>query len=166
MKRVAILASVLAMAIGSANCSNSGSGIVSPSAVDASTAATAAKGGGSGGGKGKPGGGGTTGGSGSLTVAMVVDQNGNNAPDYGDTITFSVTTTATSPFVQLDCYQGTAWVYTGSVGYFDAYPWAKQFALTSNYWSGGGATCTAKLYTSTDGTSMNVLSTLTFDVGA
>jgi hypothetical protein len=173
MKRIAILASVVVMAMGSAFCANSpSSSIVAPSAVEggaaATAAATAAKGGGGGGGKGKPGGGGTTGGgSGSLSVVMVDDQNGNNAPNWADTITFNISTTATSPWVQVDCYQGTSWVYTSSVGYFDAYPWAKHFVLSSNHWPAAtGATCTAKLYTTVDGSSINVLTTLSFDVGA
>jgi hypothetical protein len=166
MRRVAILASVLAAAIGSAKCSQSPSAsILAPSSVEAGTAATAAKGG-AGGGGGKPGGGGGTTGGGSLAVVMLDDKNGNNAPNYGDTITFNVSTSATSPFVQVDCYQGTLWVYTGSVGYFDAYPWVKQFTLTSSYWAGGSASCKAQLYTSKDGTSMNVLSTLNFEAGA
>jgi hypothetical protein len=165
MRRIGILAAVAA-ALVTASCANSPQSMVAPSSVTAdATAATAARGG-TGGGK-KPGsGGGTTGGSGSLAVVMVVDNNGNTAPNWGDTVTFTLSTTATSPFVQLDCYQGSTWVFTGSVGYFDAYPWAKQFVLWSNYWAGGAASCTAKLYTTTDGSTMNVLSALNFEVGS
>src|SRR3954452_23954398 len=59
--------------------------------------AMAAKGGGGGGGK-------PSGGSSSLSVVMVSDANADGLPNYGDTITFSVSTKATSqPYVQLDC---------------------------------------------------------------
>ena len=58
------------------------------------TAGLAAKGGaagkpgsGGGGGGGKPGGGGSTG---SLALVLVTDQNGNGAPNWGDTVTFNV----------------------------------------------------------------------------
>src|SRR5262249_45915209 len=52
-------------------------------------------------GKGKPGGGGgggggTTTGGGSLSLVMVTDQNGNGQPNWGDSVTFKISTTATS----------------------------------------------------------------------
>jgi hypothetical protein len=91
---------------------------------------------------------------------MVIDANGNGLPNWGDHVTFRVTTSATSPFVGLNCYQGSAWVYAASVGYFDAYPWAKEFTLAANSWPGGAAECTARLYTSVDGSSTTTLATL------
>ena len=120
---------------------------------------------GGGGGKGKPGGGAGTGG-GSLALVMVADANSNGTPNHGDTITFTVTTTATSPFVSVNCYQGSTWVYSASVGFFAAYPWSKTFILSATSWPSGAATCTARLYTSVDGSSSTTLSTMSFAAGA
>jgi hypothetical protein len=114
------------------------------------------------GGGGKPGGGG----SGSLTVSMVADANGNGAPNHGDTITFNITTSADRPFVSVNCYQGAAWVYAASVGYFADYPWSKEFILSASSWTGGTADCTARLYTSRDGIRTTTLATLAFAVGS
>src|SRR5260221_1945162 len=104
MNKLVIVASVLVLAAGSANCSHEGSSdrssssILGPSAVGNSDA-LAAKGGG-----GKPGGG--TGGTGGLTLVMLTDANGNGLPNWGDTVTFNVSTTATTqPNVDLKCSQ-------------------------------------------------------------
>jgi hypothetical protein len=129
--------------------------------VSAVSGAAFARGGGGG-----KGGGGTTSGANSLTLKMVVDANGNTLPNWGDTITFNLTTSATKPFVSLNCYQGTNWVYAASVGYFPAYPWAKEFTLAATSWPGGGADCTAKLYTTKDGRRTRTLATLPVHVNA
>jgi hypothetical protein len=112
---------------------------------------------------GKPGSGGS---GGSLAVVMVADANGNGAPNHADTITFNVTTSADRPFVSVNCYQGSAWVYAASVGYFADYPWSKDFILSASSWTGGAADCTARLYTSKDGIRTTTLATLSFAVGA
>jgi hypothetical protein len=96
---------------------------------------------------------------------MVMDANGNGAPNWGDTITFNVVTTDTQPYVKLDCYQGTTPVASGSAGFFDSYPWPKQFLLQGVSWTGGAATCTAVLYHA-DGVSAWTIATINFDVGA
>ena len=145
MKRIVILASVVVLAAASANCGNSDRNVLSPSSLNDSADATAAARGG--GGKGKTGGGGSTGGSGSLSIVMLSDPAG-NGPSYGDRITFNVTTTATSPFVRRRLLPGLVLGLLYSVGYFDAYPWAKEFTLSAKSWPGGAADCTAKLYTS------------------
>ena len=115
---------------------------------------------GKGGGGGKPGGGGTTGG-GSL---VVVDMDGDGVINYGDDVTFRLTTSATRPFVSVNCYQGGAWVYAASVGYFADYPWDQWFTLATSSWPAGSGDCTAQLYTSRDGIRINVLGTTTFSV--
>ena len=61
----------------------------------AGTALAGKPGGGGGGGHGKPGGGGTA--TGGLTLVMVADANGNRAPNWNDTITFSVTSINDAP---------------------------------------------------------------------
>jgi hypothetical protein len=96
----------------------------------------------------KPGGGGT-GGSSGLSVVMVNDLNGNGLPNYGDTIAFNVSTTATTePHVSVQCYQNGALVYSATAGYYASYPWpwTQDMTLSSNSWTGGAAECTATLY--------------------
>ena len=159
MRKLMMLAPVVALALVSANCSGGAFNSPTSPGMGVSDSATEARGGG-GGGK-KPGGG-----SGSLSIVMLSDANGDGLPNFGDTITFNVTTSATQPFVRVSCYQGASWVYVASVGYFDSYPWAKQFILSAGSWPGGAADCTATLYTSVDGSSMNTLATLNFTAGA
>lgn len=110
-------------------------------------------------GGGKPGGGTTSGNS--LTV---VDMDGDGVINYGDSVTFRLTTTASRPFVSVNCYQGGAWVYAASVGYFADYPWDQWFTLATSSWPAGSGECTAQLYTSRDGIRINVLATTAFSV--
>ncbi len=123
----------------------------------------AAKGGGGGAGSGGGGGrGGHNGGSttSSLAVVMVSDSNGNGAPDFRDTITFKVSTTATQyPYVDLGCYQGGTLVMSASAGFYPSYPWpgAQNIPLSSPSWTGGAADCVATLNGS--------LASLSFHVG-
>lgn len=121
-------------------------------------------------GKGTGGSGGTSSSTSSLSVVMVNDVNGNGAPNYGDSVTFSVSTTATAnPYVTLGCVQGSTAVYQSSymVGFFPGYPWPwlRVFALSSQTWTGGAATCTAKLEYNT-GHKWVVLASTTFAVAA
>ena len=64
-------------------------------------------------------------------------------------MTFEVSTTATDrPYVGVRCWQGSAWVYDGYVGYFPEYMYPEDwFVLDSPYWTPGTpATCTARLF--------------------
>jgi hypothetical protein len=111
-----------------------------------------------GGGKPPAGGGGTI---------SLVDMDGDGVTNHGDRVTFNVSTTATDrPFVGVNCYQGSAWVYSKSVGYFPDYPWDQYFELSSTSWPSGAGSCTAKLYTTKDGTRTTTLATITFAVAA
>jgi hypothetical protein len=165
MKKLAILASVVVLAVASANCSNSheqgGAGSVfAPS--DLGGGATDARGGGGG----KKGGGTTTGGSGSLTLVMVTDNNGNGQPNWGDTVTFNVSTTATTePTVNLNCSQNGVGVYGATAGFYAGYPWpwTVNMTLSSTAWSSGAADCTATL---TALGSSTALATLNFTAGS
>jgi hypothetical protein len=66
---------------------------------------------------------------------------------WGDTVTFNVSTTATSqPSVITDCLQNGALVYR-HFGFFYGDPSPSQnFVLQSPAWTGGAADCTATLY--------------------
>ena len=106
----------------------------------------AGKGGGTGAtGGGKHGGGGSTGGT--LTLLMVSDGNGNGAPNWGDTITFNVTSSSAYPTVDVLCYQSGTLVYSAGAGFYPSYPWpgARNMPLSSPSWTGGAADCTAAL---------------------
>jgi hypothetical protein len=117
--------------------------------------------------KGGHNGGNTSSSGGTLAVRMVVDNNGDNAPNWNDWITFDVSTTATTqPWVRVDCYQGGAWVYTSSAGFFSTYAWNPYFDLASTGWSSGAASCTASLYKYSNSGKVSYLAKMTFGVGA
>jgi hypothetical protein len=117
----------------------------------------------------KGGNGGSSGGvPGSLALVMVNDQNGNGLPNWGDSVTFKVSTTATTePHVSLGCYQDGVLVYSDMTGYYAGYPWpwTQIMSLWSYAWSGGAADCTAKLYYFS-GRKTITLTTLGFHVDA
>ena len=128
-------------------------------------AAFAGKTGGSHGGGGG-GHGGSGGGSGSLTLQMYNDMNGNGAPNWGDTITFTVSTTATTePHVSVTCSQNGTVVYSAATGYYASYPWpwTQVMELGSTAWSGGAASCVAKLYSLNNSGGTTSLASMSFD---
>ena len=172
MTKYVVLASVAALAMLSGACSqDSASSLSGPSGVLGSApsgSSTEARTGGGGGGGKKPGGGGTIGGTGSLTLVMAVDNNGNGAPNWGDTITWTISTTATTqPNVSVTCSQNGTVVYGTEAGYYVGYPWpwTQQMKLSSTAWSSGAASCSAKLYYFVGTSTINLGST-TFNVGA
>lgn len=96
-----------------------------------------------GGGGGKPSGGS---GAGTLGLALVNDVNGNGAPNVGDTVTFTASSTATTePHVRLQCFQGGTLVYSNQAGFYASYPWPWLQNMTLN-WTSGAADCTAQVY--------------------
>src|SRR5262245_49451056 len=114
MRKLMMLAPVLALAVSGANCAGDSSSSGSPtgpsSVVTEST--TAGK-------NGKPaGGGGTTGGSGSLSLVMVTDV-GTSGTSFSDRVTFAVSTSATAyPWVTVKCVQNGSLVSQESNGIF------------------------------------------------
>jgi hypothetical protein len=117
--------------------------------------ALAGKGGAKGGGK--PSGGGNS----TIALVMVADENGNGTPNWHDTITFEIATTATaSPYLSVTCFQNGTLVYGADAGFYADYPWpgARNMPLYSPAWTGGAADCTAVLN--------RKLATLRFHVGA
>jgi hypothetical protein len=115
----------------------------------------------------KPGGGGG-GGTSSLSLVLVTDQNGNTSPNWGDTITYNVSTTATSaPSVKTTCYQNGVAVLWTQAAFYAGNPFAYMdyLALKSGLWTAGAADCTAVMYY-TSGKRTVTLSTLSFHVGA
>ena len=120
-----------------------------------------------GGGGGKPGGGGGGSPSPSSSLSLVLLNSSDGQAHWGQQVTFNVATTATaSPFVSLNCYQGSAWVLTASAGFFPSYPWSRDFTLSSGSWPSGAADCTARLYMTKDGSRTTTLATLSFHVSS
>jgi hypothetical protein len=86
------------------------------------------------------------------------------APRFGDTITFSVSTTQTdSPFVNVNCYQNGVLVYNSWNAFW---PTAETFLLSSPAWTGGAASCTANLGMYVSSSKFRVLASTSFAVGA
>jgi hypothetical protein len=87
--------------------------------------------------------------SGTSTIQLVVLTGGDSIPNWGEDVTFNVSTTATStPYVDLVCSQSGAVVYSATTGYFASYPWpwTQTMTLSSQMWTGGDASCVATLY--------------------
>jgi hypothetical protein len=129
-------------------------------------AGLAAKGGGGGGGGGRGGGGG--GGSSSISLVLSTDLNSNGVPNWDDTITYNVSTTATSsPQVSTQCYQNGVLVLHANAAFYAGNPFAYMdwLKLTSGMWTGGAADCTATMYYSS-GKRTITLATRSFHVDA
>ena len=88
---------------------------------------------------------------------------------YGDEVTFAVSSSATDkPYVLLNCYQGSSWVYSGQAGFyasFPSYPNSLMFRLSSSAWPGGAADCKARMgMLNADGTRFRELASTSFHV--
>lgn len=113
------------------------------------------------GGKGKPGGRST-----GSSLSLVLLNSTDGVPHWGQEITFEVTTSAAEPFVNVRCYQGDAFVYDGWAGFFDGAWFGQTFTLSSMYWEGGAADCTARLVSFGSNGRERTLKTMGFDVAA
>lgn len=103
---------------------------------------------GAGGGHVKPGGGST----GSIAVKMVVDNNGNGAPNWSDRITYDVSKVGVqNPFITTTCIQNGVNVLTTYAGFYAGYLWpaAQTITLSEELWTSGAASCTAVVSSST-----------------
>ena len=100
------------------------------------------------------------------SLSLVLLNSIDGQPHWGQQVTFTVSTTATTqPFVQLNCYNAGVLVYGFSAGFYPGYPWTQIYTLKSNAWTGGAASCTAMLY-SADGGRETILATLSVPVSA
>jgi hypothetical protein len=88
------------------------------------------------------------------------------APQFGDTVTFNISTTQTgNPFVHLVC-SGTAGNPVGYDSWAAFWPTAGSFILSSGGWTSGAADCTANLVTYVNSTKYKVLASTSFHVDA
>jgi hypothetical protein len=89
-----------------------------------------------------------------------------SGPRYGDTISFTVSTTATTQaHVDLKCFRNGALLGEGWAAFF-AGGTPGTFGLASPQWAGGEANCTADLGMFATNGKWKVLATTSFHVGA
>jgi hypothetical protein len=88
------------------------------------------------------------GGGGGASIKLVLLNSTDGLPHFGQNVTFTISTTATKPWVDLTCYQNGARVLDTWQGFFDGYYWGQVFPLgPTPSWQGGDADCTARLVT-------------------
>jgi hypothetical protein len=88
------------------------------------------------------------------------------APSFGDTVTFDVSTTATTtPFVNVNCYQNGALVAQGWATFFTGGS-PGTFGLSSPIWKSGAADCSADLGMYSKNGKWTVLASTNFHVDA
>jgi hypothetical protein len=92
-----------------------------------------------------------------LAVVLTNDVNGDGLPNWGDSVTFNVTTTQNWNQVTLTCSQNGVGVY-GAV-----WPFTPDVTLSSTAWQGGAADCTAVLI-SYDGKKNDSVGSVSFPV--
>ena len=89
-----------------------------------------------------------------------------SAPQFGDAVTFTVSTTATTnPFVNLNCYQNGVLVMNSWAAYFTSGS-GQVFGLYSPSWQSGAADCQADLGMLASNGKWKVLASTSFNVGA
>jgi len=102
----------------------------------------------------------------SLAPQLVVDANADGQPSWGDTVRFVVSNPPANPNVELVCSQNGAVVYAAQTGYYaNTWPSTADMTLGSQSWSGGAASCTARLYVF-DGSRTTTLATFGFTATA
>ncbi|MFL5798028.1 MAG: hypothetical protein ACJ77A_08855 [Actinomycetota bacterium] len=102
-----------------------------------------------------------------FSLAAVPGSSSDTVPNWGDTVTFDISTSVTSmPSVRADCYQGADLVYRHFGFFYNEPSPSENFVLQSYVWTGGAAECTATLYyVNSKGEEVD-LSTLPFHVDA
>ncbi len=99
------------------------------------------------------------------TIELVLLGSSDGNAHQGQEVTFNVSTTSTDrPYVSLNCYQGSDWIYAASAGFFPDYPWSRNFTLATTSWTSGAADCKAVLYKTKDGSRTTTLASLEFHV--
>lgn len=102
----------------------------------------------------------------SITLVVPIGVAAPTGPNYGGTVTFNVSTTATQyPYVNLQCFQNNALVGQGWAGFFAGALGSESFGLYAPQWTSGAADCTAWLDMSVNG-HWKVLASTSFHVNA
>jgi len=114
---------------------------------------------------GKGGGGNKGGGGSSSSLGLVLLNSSDGLPHHGQDVTFDVSTTATdNPYVNVRCYQGSAFVYDAWAGFYTGAWFGQTFTLDSLYWDGGAADCVARLVAWSKNGNEQTLTSLDFHV--
>jgi hypothetical protein len=103
---------------------------------------------------------------GTIAMRITTDNNADGLPNWGDTITYDVSTTATTaPSVKTSCVQNGAVVLYGDTSFYAGNPFAYTnfLALNSGIWTSGAGDCTATMYYNS-GKKVVTLNTLNFHV--
>ena len=100
------------------------------------------------------------------SLSVVVLTGPDQTPNYGETITFNVTSGVYYKWVDLRCYQSGTLIGGGNAGFFPEYPWAATYTLSGSAWTSGAANCSARLYTQSSNGKQSTLATLAFNVAA
>jgi hypothetical protein len=96
------------------------------------------------------------------SATLSANASATSGPRYGDTITFTVSTTQTgNPFVNLNCYQNGVSVYEAWAAFW---PDNENFVLSSPIWKSGAADCTANVDMYVNSTKYKVLASTSFHV--
>jgi len=122
----------------------------------------------------KPSSGGSTGGGGRHSSAtytgsfsLVLLNSTDGLPHWGQQVTFNATSNAPYYFVELDCSQNGTMVFQQTAGFYPGYAFSQVYTLRSAAWTGGGASCSAQLYSSnSDGTNRQNMAAMSFQVYA
>ena len=169
MKRFLTLASIVVLGLSSNACSEAGANNqIAPSATALAASTESQPGyallaaGGNGGGKGH----GSVPNIPEMALAIVNDANGDNAASWGDTIRITVTNPPANPNVEVLCSQEGVVVYSAQTGYYaSTWPSTADMILSSRAWTGGAASCAARLYVFS-GSKITDLATMSFDATA
>jgi hypothetical protein len=106
-------------------------------------------------------------GSGTISLVMVSDVNGDGSPNYGDVVTFKLNTSLAYPWVEAVCGQNGTIVYQQYSGFYASNSGSQNFALgPTEKWQGGAADCTASLLTYSSTGKQQTVSSITFHVNA
>jgi hypothetical protein len=89
-------------------------------------------------------GGGHGGRSGTSSIRLVLLNSTDGVAHYGQQVTFDVSASF-QPWVNLTCSQNGTLVYNSWAGFFPSYDNGQTFTLSSGWWTGGAADCTANL---------------------
>jgi hypothetical protein len=99
------------------------------------------------------------------SVSLAVLDPAATSASFGDQVTFTVSTSVSTTWVNAKCFQAGALVYSETHGFYPSYPWGQTYTLgPTSLWQGGGADCSAELYTLDRRQRQVTLATTTFSV--
>ena len=98
---------------------------------------------------------------GSLSLVVLAPPDVN----YGEDVTFELSTSVSKPYVNVRCYQGAAFVYDSWAGFYPGAWFGQTFTLSGPSWVGGPADCNARLVSFAKNGRERTLTSMQFWVG-